>query len=234
MHLSGDPSPRSANGFRIAVSVGEGSPTCLVVPLSKRAVFARVALSYAAVAAAAMALIHLAGGPGTKAALGLLVVAMPRIFLGGALLFNQTPPLEVDAWSGLRMRHPAILGEAFSPWRPAVAVGWDEIERWEVVPATLPLGVPCPWGGYVLRVVLNAPRTFVEQYGRLRGRLRFAWKAFRHGTPLVVSDAVLRADVRKIAEFMAKVGPREGERHPGLGGFQVVPLPAIPFAVVLQ
>jgi len=234
MDASGDASPVSANVCRIALSECEGSPTSLVVPLSKRAVFARVLLSYAACAAAALALIHLAGPAGRRAALGLLVIATPRIFLGGALLFEQAPPLEVDAWAGLRLRHPAILGEAFAPWRPAVTVGWCEVERWEVVPATLPLGIPSPWGGSVLRVVLRQPQEFLAQRGRFWGRIRFAWKAFRHGTPLVVSDVVLREDVRKIAEFMAKVGPREGEGPGGLDGFQVAPLPAFPCVVVVQ
>lgn len=220
----------SVSVSRAEVSGSEGIPTSLVVPLSKRAVFARVALTYAAVAAAAVALVHLGGRTGTRVALGLLAVAVPRIFLGAALLFEHAAPLEVDAWAGLRMRHAAILGEAFSPWRAELAVGWEEIERWEVVPATLPLGIPCPWGGEVLRVVLKQPRAFVARHGRIR----FGWKGFRHGTPLVVSDAVLRGNVRKIAEFMAKAGRMEGCEAAGLGAFQVVPLPAIPFVVVVQ
>lgn len=216
------------------MSGSEGITTSLVVPLSKRAVFTRVTLSYAAVAVAALALIHLAGPSGTRAALGLLVVTMPRIFLGGVLLFEQSPPLEVDAWGGLRLRHSAILGEVFAPWRSAVAVGWDEIERWEIVPVSLPLGLPSPLGGSVLKVTLRRPREFVEQHGRLWGRIRFGWNSIRHGTPLVVSDTVLRQGVRKIAEFMAKVGPQVGQGRGGPGGFQVVPLPAIPFVVVVQ
>lgn len=227
---SGEAGPGPASVRPVEVSGCEGISTSLVVPLSKRAVFTRVVLSYAAVAAAAVALVHLGGGTGTRAALGLLVAAMPRVLLGAAVLFEQAAPLEVDAWAGLHMRHAAILGEAFSPWRAELAVGWEEIERWEVVPATLPLGIPCPWCGEVLRVVLKQPRAFVARHGRMR----FGWKGFRHGTPLVVSDTVLRGNVRKIADFMAKAGHREGCETGGLGAFQVVPLPAIPFVVVVQ
>ncbi|CAD7700553.1 unnamed protein product [Ostreobium quekettii] len=230
MDPSREAGPRSASVCRVEVSGGEEISTSLVVPLSKRAVFSRVVLSYAAVAAAAVALVQLGGGAETRAALGLLVIAIPRVFLGGALLFEQAAPLEVDAWAGLRVRHTAILGETFSPWRPTVEVGWDEIERWELVPATLPLGIPCPWPGEVLRVTLKQPQAFVAQHGRMR----FGWKAFRHGTPLVVSDAVLQGSVREISEFMAKMGPGDGGAHGGPRAFQVVPLPAIPFAVVVQ
>lgn len=234
MDASGDVSSGPGNCCGSGHRGSRSSPPSLFVPLSKMAVVARVLLTYAAVTCAALALTRWAGPVGTQVALGLLAIALLRIFLGAALLFEQAPSLEVDAWDGLRVRHAAIQGEAFAPWWSAVAVGWDGIERWEVAPATIAPGLPCPWGGSVLRVVLRRPEAFVVEHGRLWGRIRFTWKAFRHGTPLVVSEAVLRASVREIAEFMARVRPAAEEGPCGPGGFEVVPLPPIPLAVVVQ
>lgn len=211
-----------------------GSSPSLSVLLSKKAVVTQVLLTYTAVSCVTLALSFLAGPIGTRAALALLVFVMPHVFLGAALLCQRAPVLEVDACGGLRVRPPALLGEKFTPFGRTLAVGWDNIHQWEVAPSTLPLGLPCPWRGSVLRVVLRQPEAFVAEQGCLWGRIRFTWKALRYGTPLVVSDAVLQLSVQEIAEFMNSIRARGEERSDGVSGFEVTPLPSIPFVVVVR
>eukprot|EP00803_Ostreobium_quekettii_P011592 evm.model.scf_1436.4 EVM.evm.TU.scf_1436.4 scf_1436:33467-34132(+) len=188
---------------------GEAPARSMAVLLSKRAVACRVVLMYGAISALVVALALLGGRPGLFAAFGVLVVAMPHIFRGAALLYERRPVLVVDAESGLSIRRPALLGERFAPFGPEVRVAWDEIDRWEACSVIDPCGLP-PRDG-VLKVYLRDAGGFVARQGLLWGRLRFWWKGLRHGTPLVVSDAVLRDSSRAVAQFMdAARGEGEG------------------------
>lgn len=184
----------------------------LAVPLSKWRIILHVLFTYGFIVGVVLALFFLVGDTGMWVGFGFLALTLPYVLWGATLLYERRPVVVVNERTGISVRHSALWGEKFVPLGPGFSVPWDGIERCEVSQVRLPFRIPT--GVSRLKVYLRDVETFVRTQGFVCGRLRFLSKMVLFGTPVVLSDLLLRVRAEAIEEFVRAVqGRQNGPRQ---------------------